>query len=297
MSVPAETVADAVWRQQSLWSQTANRLKRDMTRWRLIALSLTIAGAVLATLGTQVASISTPAGKGLVWASAIAVGAVPLLRPRFGPKSVEAWARARSASETLKEQVYTYLAGVSPYREDPEQQLRQRTADTLLAVDDLQSHTIGIEPVPRSLPAVGDVDGYITARVNQQINGYYRRQAKALRTRLGWLRGAEFALAGAAVVLTATSGVLGVRGAAQWIPVVTTVSAALVAHVAAAQYEFLLVEYGRTAAQLQRICDGRQPVTDPVQAAAADDRFVAECERIISAQNEAWMAKLTKDPG
>jgi SMODS and SLOG-associating 2TM effector domain 1/Protein of unknown function (DUF4231) len=262
----------------------------------VIALSLTITGAVLATLGTQVTSINNPAGKGLVWASAIAVGLVPLLRPQFGPKAVEAWARARSASETLKEEVYTFLAGVSPYRgTEPEQKLRQRVDDTLAAVDDLLPQTAGIEPVPRSLPAVCGVDEYIAVRVNQQVNEYYRRQAAKLRTQLRRLRGAEFTLAVAAVVLSATSGSLGVRGAAQWVPVVTTVSAALVAHAAAAQYEFMLVEYGRTAAQLERIRDRRPPVTDPDQAAEADDRFVAECERIISAQNESWMAKLSKD--
>src|SRR5262249_55877793 len=42
---------------------------------------------------------------------------------------------------------------------------------------------------------------------------------------------------------------------------------------------------------------GRHPSVGPGQAAHADDKFVAECERIISAQNEAWMAKLSSDPG
>ena len=52
----------------------------------------------------------------------------------------------------------------------------------------------------------------------------------------------------------------------------------------------------RTAAQLQRLRDRRHPVGEPEQVASADDTFVAECERVISAQNEAWMAKLTSDP-
>ena len=110
-------------------------------------------------------------------------------------------------------------------------------------------------------------------------------------------RGAELTLAAAAVVLAATAGSLGVKGAAAWVPVITTVSAALAAHVAAARYEFLLVEYARTAAQLERLRDGRQSLADPGQAAHADDGFVAQCERVISAQNEAWMAKLSSDPG
>jgi SMODS and SLOG-associating 2TM effector domain 1/Protein of unknown function (DUF4231) len=298
MAAPAAGTADWVWRQQSIWSQTANQLKRELTRWQAAVLALTITGAVLATLGTQVATITSLAGKGLLWAAAVAVGLVPVIQPRFGRPAVEAWTRARSASETLKEQVYTYLAAVSPYRGDGrDQRLRDQADATLAAVDDLLPRTAGIEPVPRALPAVRDVDGYVTIRVNDQIHGYYRTQTRQVNDRLRWLRGAEFTLAAAAVVVAATAGSLGVKGATAWVPVVTTASAALAAHVAAARYEFLLVEYARTAAQLERLRDGRHPATDPEQAAHADDEFVAECERIISAQNEAWMAKLSSDPG
>lgn len=297
MTSAAVSAAESVWRQQSIWSQTANRLKRDLTRSRVIALALTIAAAVLATLGTQVTAVSTPAGKGLLWAAAVAAGLVPVIRPRFGRQAVEAWARARSASESLKEQVFTYLAEVSPYRGvDREQRLRQRAQATLATVDDLLPRAAGIEPRSRSLPAVHDVDGYVAIRVTEQLHGYYRTQADRLRDRLRVLRGAELALAVVAVVLSATASSTGAKDAGAWVPVVTTVSAALAAHVAAARYEFLLVEYSRTAAQLERLRDGRRSLADPDQAADADDTFVAECERVISAQNEAWMAKLTSDP-
>jgi SMODS and SLOG-associating 2TM effector domain 1/Protein of unknown function (DUF4231) len=297
MTADTASVAEWVWRQQSIWSQTANRLKRDLTRSRAVALALTIAGAVLATLGSQVATVSTPAGKALLWAAAVAIGFVPVIRPRFGRQAVEVWARARSASESMKEQIYTYLAAVSPYRDaDRDQQLRERADATLAAVDDLLPRIVGIEPASRSLPAVHDVGSYVATRVTGQIHGYYRAQAGQLRDRLRWLRGAELVLAVAAVILSATAGSLGVEGAAAWVPVITTISAALAAHVAAARYEFLLVEYTRTAAQLQRLRDRRHPVGEPEQVASADDTFVAECERVISAQNEAWMAKLTSDP-
>jgi hypothetical protein len=55
-------------------------------------------------------------------------------------------------------------------------------------------------------------------------------------------------------------------------------------------------EGSNSSAQLERLRDGRQPLADPGQAAQADDEFVAQCERIISDQNEAWMAKLSSDP-
>ena len=243
MTADAASVAEWVWRQQSIWSQTANRLKADLTRSRAVALALTIAGAVLATLGSQVATVSTPAGKALLWAAAVAVGFVPVIRPRFGRQAVELWARARSASESLKEQVYTYLAAVSPYRgADRDQQLREHAerrfgcrGQTYCPAPSASSQRHG-----RCL-RVDDVDSYVAIRVTGQIQGYYRGQADQLRDRLRWLRGAELVLAVAAVVLSATAGSVGVKGAAAWVPVITTISAALIAHVAAARYEFLLI--------------------------------------------------------
>jgi len=296
MTADTTIVAEWVWKQQSIWSQTANRLKRNLDRSRAIALGLTVAGAVLATAGSQVATISTPAGNALLWAAAVSVGSVPLVRPRFGRGPVEVLARARSASESLKEQVYTYQAAVSPYREtDRDQRLRKQADGTLAAVEDLLPHTAGIEPVSRPLPAVHDVGAYVAIRITGQIHGYYRAQANLLRDRLRWLRGAELVLAVTAAVLSATAASLGAKDAAAWVPVLTSISAALAAHVAATRYEFLLVEYTRTAAQLERLRDRRHSVGAPEQVARADDAFVAECERVISTQNESWMARLTRD--
>jgi len=57
MAAPEESAVVSLWRQQSIWSQTANRIKGGLTRWRVVALALTVAGAVLATLGTTFATV------------------------------------------------------------------------------------------------------------------------------------------------------------------------------------------------------------------------------------------------
>jgi hypothetical protein len=49
---------------------------------------------VLATLGTQVATISSPAGEGLLWAAAVVAGLVPAI---MGLR--EAFARACAATD------------------------------------------------------------------------------------------------------------------------------------------------------------------------------------------------------
>ncbi|MGQ0779016.1 MAG: DUF4231 domain-containing protein [Pseudonocardiales bacterium] len=285
-----------MWQQQSLWSQTAGRLKREINRWRSLTLGLTIVGAVLATLGTQVASLSTGTGKVLAWLAAIAVAVTPVTVARAGRPGVQAWTRARSVSEALKSELYTLLAGVSPYRSaDREQVLRSRAGKILSDADDLAHHTVDLHPATRTLPAVHDVDSYRTQRVTEQIVGYYRPQARRLQRRLRLIRAAEVILALAVAALSATAAALEIRSASVWVPVGTTLAAAVTAHVAATRYEFLLIEYSRTAAQLERLRDGHRQPTEPGAQESVDDAFVAACERVISIQNEGWMAKLATE--
>jgi hypothetical protein len=73
------------------------------------------------------------------------------------------------------------------------------------------------------------------------------------------------------------------------------IGAAVAAHAAAARYDYLLVEYARTKAQLERVVDKRNSRDPTGSADEADDAFVAECEHAISAQNESWMSKLSRD--
>lgn len=74
---------------------------------------------------------------------------------------------------------------------------------------------------------------------------------------------------------------------AVWVPVVTTIAGSVAAYVGVERYEFLLVEYLRTAARLRRLRD-RQP---------RDGAFVKACEDLIGAQNDAWLARMTSEEG
>jgi hypothetical protein len=283
-------VAEWAWKRQSVWSQTANRLKRSLDRARGTALSLTIAGAVLATLATQVAALSSVAGRALALGAAIAVGLVPLVRRRVGRTAVQDWTRARSVSEALKSDVFTFLAGAAPYRKgDREHELQGRTDALLRDAGDLLHHTTGIEPVQRELPPVHDVHSYSTERLTQQIDRFYRPKAEQLGRRLSLVRRAEFALGALAVVLAAVAATLQQSSAAAWIAVVTTVTAALTAHAAAGRYEYQMIEYLRTAAELERLRALRARFVE--RGIEGEDDFVRQSEHVISIQNEAWMAK------
>jgi hypothetical protein len=267
------------WKEQSVWSQTAGRLKRDIERNRAWVLRLGVAGAVLS--GAAVAwGIDRNLGKVLAALSALAVGVAGLIR-QSGQGRVQSWTNARAASEALKSEVYLHLARVTD---------GARFEEQVEAIDNdasgLIEHRAGIEPAERSLPEVDGVDSYVGKRVDGQI-GYYEQSANRLRVRVTWVRRAEGALAVAAVVLAALGGIVAEDALAVWVPVVTTVTGAVAAHAAAERYEYLLVEYLRTAHALTRLRD-RQGTARSL----TDEELIRRAEGIMSAQNAAWLAKL-----
>jgi hypothetical protein len=82
-----------------------------------------------------------------------------------------------------------------------------------------------------------------------------------------------------------------------WAAVVTTAVGAVTAYAASERYEFLWIEYSRTAGELRRLYD-RHTAADGRRLSGLE--LVTECEDVISVQNQAWMAKWTekkKDAG
>jgi len=286
-------LVEEVWRQQSIWSQTANRLKASIGRARSAGLALTVAGAVLATLATRLPATQVTAGSVLAITAAVAVGLVPVLRPWCTGRMLRDWTRARSVSEATKSEIYLYLAHAGDYRgEDRDRRLREATDRVQQQAADLLRYSVDTQPVQRVLPEVDDYASYLRVRVDGQIDGYYRPRARHLQKRLRQFRRVELALAVAGVVLGALAASLTEWGLSGWIAVVTTISAAVAAHVGATRYEYQLIEYLRTADELSRLRRDAAVTTSPTDL----DQLVVRCERIISIQNEGWMAKLSSTP-
>ncbi|MFI2076820.1 MULTISPECIES: DUF4231 domain-containing protein [Streptomyces] len=289
-------VAAEAWDRQSVWSQAANRLKRTIERARTASLLLGIAGALFGTAASQTLADRPSLGRALAFLAAVAVGLVPVVGQRAGPQAVQRWTRTRSAAEALKNEVYSCLAGVSPYRgAGAGRALRERTERVESAAVDLLPHTRGIVPVTRALPAVSDVDSYVALRVRRQIDGYYRPKAGEMGRKVAVVRRVEFALGAAGAVLGALAGGLEVEGAAAWVAVVVTAGAAVSAHGVAAKYAFQEMEYARTADELRRLVARRGAGDGGDGGPEADDAFVARCERVISVLNDTWMIKWTTE--
>lgn len=275
------------WAQQRIWSQAANRLKQRIDQARLAALLLSIATAVLAVAAQQVGGLSKPAGQALSAAAAITAGLATLAQRRVSTAQIKDWTRARSASEGLKTEIYSYLGGGTGYTgPGRDQHLGTRTSGIVEAVSDLQRHALGIEPDGKPLPPVHDTGSYIDSRVNDQIHNYYDKKAAIYDRRARRLRAAGDLLGVTAVVLAAVAAAFGAGALAAWVPVVTTIGTSVAAYIAAARYDHQIIEFLRTSQRLERL--RREFGDNPVQDPAA---FIDACEAAISVENQAWMAR------
>jgi SMODS and SLOG-associating 2TM effector domain 1/Protein of unknown function (DUF4231) len=287
VTAPVIPAVEWAWRRQSIWSQTAGKLKAGPHRLWGIRMGLT-AAAALALAGSQVKTVSPPASIALAVAAALSMTAVALLRSRQNVEQVRRWTRARSVSEAIKTEVFLFLSRSGSYDgPDRERRLEAEVQRLEHEADDLQRYTDGVRAKDRSLPAVHDVASYLDVRVRQsQLEGFYEPKARLMRQRLRTLKAVEVTLALVAAALAAVAATSPSVGA--WAAAVTTAGGAVAAYIASQRYEFLWIEYSRTASELRRLLDRRT---------AADGRpisgseLVAECEQVISVQNQAWMAK------
>jgi hypothetical protein len=271
-----------VWDRQSVWSQTADRLKSKVRNWRNAGLGLSLAGAVLATAAVAV-GLDDALGTILAAAGGFAVAVAGLTRPFGSHEAVQDWTRARSVAEGIKIEVFCYLTGAGAYGEtDCDERLRTEFDALERNASALERHLNGLVAARRDPPTVSDPDTYVEFRLEPQIR-WYRGKAKELEPRARQFSWLQFGLGILGAVLAAMAGATDEENIAIWVPVVTTLGAALAAHAAAERYDFLVVEYLRTASELERL--GRAP---------RDPGFVKQCESVIAAQNQAWMGKFAE---
>lgn len=290
---PASKALDLLWDQQWVWSQAAGQLKAVIRRARTAVLILTVAGAMLGAVTAALVPSSATAGRVFAALAAVCLTVAAFLGRMTSGEQVRDWTRARSVSEAIKAEVYTYLAGVTPFRDgDRNQVLLDRFESITARTGDLIKYISHLTPRARPLPSVADLDSYIQVRVDRQMDGYYRPRAAVYARRTKTFRFVEATLSLAAAVLAAVVGVVPSARAAVWIAALASAAIAVTAHVGASRYEYQQIEFTRTAGELDRLLVERSLRGSDQQA---DDEFVANCERVISIQNEAWMAKLPAD--
>ena len=294
----------SAWTDQARWSKAAGGLKESIGRWRLIAAVGGVIGAVLttaaATLPDEPANATARTVLALAGAFVLAIVAV-ILRTQLSPERTKAWVRARSASEALKEEIYRFLVGATPY--GPQRSVAlfgQRRQEQKEKVRDLNLVAAAVaQPsvTNRPLQALTS-DDYIRIRVNGQIDDYYLKKAVVNARMANRLRNLEFILlliaAGLGVLASGAGGTAGPSGLGAWVAVVTTAAAAVTSFMAAGRYDLQAITFYGTADRLTTLRD-----TFENDATKGDperlSKFVDDAENAISSENEAWLAGWSRE--
>lgn len=298
----SDEVVSAIWRRRVGWSRAADKLKRRVTYARVAALILSSTGAVLGTMAATL-SAGKPHWQTVCAAtSAVLLAAATFITANFlTVNAVRAWTRARSVSEAIKAEVYAFSAGAKPYGSgDAIKILQRKTSEVEEAARDLERHVAGVIIDTATPPPFLPPAEYVKQRVDQQVEGYYRKKARLYARRLATLRGFELGLGLLATVLAALAAFIGgatqqptaagTNNTAAWVAVLTTLGAALAAHIAASRYDFLVMSYYATARRLEELANTWRSdgcLADPTAWSA----FVQASEAAISVENESWLAK------
>lgn len=282
----------ALWQEQSRWSVAADQMKRRIERSRSLALVIMVLVAVLGTGSATLGPVNSTLARVLAGLAAVGAAVIPILRPRWSGVALRDWTRTRSMSETLKSYVYLWLAGVETPGQDREAASLQNAINELrLNVVDLMPNVNETAPTDRPLPDVHDMPSYFEVRVAEQIDDFYRVRAQQLTHRLRAFDRASLVLALIGALLGGVAAATGSVGIAAWLPVATTVATALATHVAAARWRIQRLEYLRTAEQLSQLKSEAEGATTPGRMR----ELVLAAEATVTAENQAWMTKLTTD--
>jgi hypothetical protein len=282
------------WGQYRVWAETARKHQKVLNAWRIRVLLLGVAAAVISAFSDPRA-LPWPEGwptlgvprSALGVAGGVLLGLTAFLtRELLGPEREGRWLRARAAAEAFKREGYLLAAGAPPYGGPVTRDLLERARGILAGVGDLQEEAVAEEQRLKGLPPCPlSVDEYVKQRVEDQIR-YYRRRAGEHGVVVGRVRWLTVVLGVGAFVLGALGG--GVAGV--WLVVITTVTASLAAYLYANRLQYLIGSYTAAARNLDALRVGWQTFGDEADDAERD-RFILDCEAVLSAENQSWVAE------
>lgn len=294
----ADEIVATVWQRHRIWSAAAGRLKSGIVRWRSTALLLGAAGAVLQTLAATMPASAASTTAAVLGAVALVI--VPIVTSNFltGDR-IKAWLRARSVSEGIKSEAYRFRTRAEPYADGDAARLRANCRKMEVWADTLATELAKVAPDAKPPPAWLQPDDYLKRRINDQVEAYYRPEARRNASLADGCRWLSLGLSTSAALLGAVAAALklgahagtGADVIGAWIAVLTTLGASVIAHAAASRFTENARSYFATARQLEDLRDdwiARGRPGDVGQWSA----FVAACEETISAENRAWMAKM-----
>ena len=290
-----------VWGKYREYALPSRKRKAELTAWRFRVLLFGITGAILGTLCQESIRLGFNDISNLSWvpfilglSSAAAMGfAAYFGKELVNPYQEQRWIRSRSVAEALKSEVYLFRANSPPYDTDRKPEQLIETVEVLLKkVEDLPTEIISKEQKQKGLPREDlTVEDYIETRVNDQIVMFYRPQSNELKQKMKRNKNIGLSLGCFSVIL----GALGLTGwTAGWIAVIGTITASITAFAYAGRYQYLIISYQTTADKLEQLCVVWKSKGKTDEDTLERNEFIHECEAVISIENSAWMAEMTK---
>ena len=290
-----------VWGKYREYALTSRKRKDELTAWRFRVLIFGITGAILGTLCQESIRWGFNDGSNLSWvplilgfSSAAAIGLATYFgKELVNPYQEQRWIRSRSMAEALKSEIYLFRSNSPPYDTDKKpEKLIENAVELLKKVEDLPTEIISDEQKQKGLPTEDlTVEEYIQTRVNDQINNFYRPRSDELKQKMKRNKNIGLSLGVFAIVL----GALGLTGwTAGWIAVIATIAASITAFAYAGRYQYLIISYQTTANKLERLRVLWESKGKVDKDTDARNKFIRECEAVISIENSAWMAEMAK---
>jgi len=286
MPPPAITGIHAAWSLYRQCAATSAYHKKQLELFTKISLWLGIAGALIGTLGQVInpsPQSTTSKVAGIAGSIVVALAGVAATQATAGNRD-KLWIKARAAGEGIKTCVFLYCASAPPFDgADRANVLADKTEKAMLDLKgtELRPGTIKDPPGPLT------VEGYIKARVDDQID-YYNKTAIKHQERADFWRFCGLVAASSGAILGTVSALFSL---APWVALLSTVVTSLTAYVKGQQYESMIALYQATAARLSLLKDKWLDSGKSDADIAERSEFIKNCEDTMSLENGAWVAK------
>ena len=286
-TAPVSSDADLlpIWQAQQEFSAVASSLGQRLRRLRLLNLVLLVAGAILGATSALSWLAGSPSRVLSFIAAAVLAIAAFIQARALGKDQTETWIAARATSESLKADVYRFLARVTPYAgADRVEALDRSLADVRQKQATLRADHHNPLAAGRPLPGVTDFTTYVSVRAQRQAD-WHRSRARTYGRRNRQLRGLQLLVTFIGVVLTGIATVQPTTVLSSWTAAATTIAAALGAHLAGRQYRRLAITFNNTALLLDDVI---ATAGTAARSLSGQTRFIDQVEGILAAQNGSW---------
>ncbi|MGW4091329.1 DUF4231 domain-containing protein [Nocardia sp. NPDC004750] len=313
-----DDVVASLWARRARWAHAADAGKRRADRARATVLILGGVGAIAAAMTATILRTSGLPQLVVTTIGAVCLAVATFLTAHFlTPAEFRRWSRARAVAENIKQVIYRFRARARPFLGDSAllslhraiAEIEEKADDLLPYVTENDTSSTPTGSSPRSdteAPPLLAPEDYVRLRVQHQITNYYEHRAHQYAERARRLRTWTLVLGLAATVLATVAAVLAGTATVStptslastltpWVAVLTTLSAGVAGHLTGRRYEFLVMSYAATARRLQQLLQEWR-----AEGAPTDEQrwtaFVDDCESVIAAENQTWVAKWTEEP-